>query len=199
MGVIFAGNWQARRLSQIFYFTVKYAIYTEIHGTRDMPRNNLHYSGKWNYIITGLILLYTYIYTRKREISSRAPGIRKEFGWGSKDPSVFRNDSDETKHSCGNPIIRSIRLPRSFFSRVCLYRPRGGSARVTIPVIRKKYDRKYSLTDCVTNLKVYPERAIPARRELPNVLFAARETRRKERLEKALNPFLARRQFPDRR
>jgi len=27
---------------------------------------------------------------------------------------------------------------------------------VTILVIRKKYDRKYSLTDCVTNLKVYP-------------------------------------------
>lgn len=27
---------------------------------------------------------------------------------------------------------------------------------VTILMIRKKYDRKYSLTGCVTNLKVYP-------------------------------------------
>lgn len=41
---------------------------------------------------------------------------------------------------------------------------------VTILVIRKKYDRKYSLTDCVTNLKIYPADSI--RRELL-VLFAA--------------------------
>lgn len=58
---------------------------------------------------------------------------------------------------------------------------------VTILVIRKKYDRKYSLTDCVTNLKIYPADSI--RRELL-AYYLQRNGR------KALSPIWRQANFP---